>query len=273
MLLSFMFCINTIQANGWKHRAKQDNVWACHVFVVIGLLEAEYYEATGVKINLSEADLFLRHLKNKSPNWDEAVTQYLRKGIKIKDPRLLEIGRSQKDFLLVQKYGVAMEQEIKYSALLKMGIPMALELMRDSVAKTKKVIIQGEKPSLAIDQQLSRLKKEGVFKILKQEELHFNSRSRMKDFALGFSYKEIDVRNDFKIDSIKHLMKTKHLGLVYTASERDEHSHMVIITGYDEARKEFFVRDSASKKFFRDTKVSLDYLQKNATNVIYLSKK
>ena len=278
ILLSISCVANAANQKIWKHKVNQHDVWSCHIFTTVALLEAEYYKTTKKHINLSEADLFLKHIKKGAPNWDIAIKRYLYKGIKLNEPHLLETGFLANNLKLIQKYGIAKENEIKYSPIYKMGLPMTMNLLRNSITKTKLSLKQGNKIDTVIANQISLLKKNGVLKNLQQDLKYFRSRAETKSFASQYTMKQINMRKHFDLEKIKTMLKTGPIAIDYDVVKRKNSRsirlcHTVIVTLYDERQKCFIVRNSDNKSIFGKPTLDVNFLKNKIRQVSYLSRK
>lgn len=262
----------------WKHNSKQDTVWSCHVFVATALLESEYYRKIGKTINLSEADLFLKHLKKITPSWDAALSFYLAQAVNMSNPRHLEIGHVHESFSLIQKYGLAKEKEINYSPL-GIGIPLSMRILRQSVDNIKKGVKEGGSQKDLTKIEIDKIKKNGAFKVLSREGQYFSSREEIKQFAKKYDIKSVSVRHRNNTHALKSMLAHQVVGLNYKVPSMTEElkathqTHTLIVTGFDEKKQEFTVRDSDSKGLFGSYALTEEFVIKFGTKIYYLEKR
>jgi len=266
--------------DAWDHTAKQNSVWSCHTFVATGLVEAEYHRSTGEKIDLSEADLFLKHLKQDAPNWDTALSSYIAQGVKSKKPRDQEIGHVHESYDLIKNHGIAVEHEVEYSPTLSIGLPLSMSILRNSVDEVIEGVDDGEQQDKLTALEINKIKKGPAFNILSKEEQHFASREKIKEFTSQYTLESINIRDDVDNTTIlKNLLNLGVVGLNYKVPSYQDPSkffpknHTVIITGYDAHKRVFSVRDSNYKGLFSKNILKEDFIKKYGTKVYYLQKR
>lgn len=280
--------------NYWKHAQKQGVSGACHAFSTLGLIEAEYFIATGKYIDLSERDLFTRHLIGNSGSAEVMLYQQLDAATRRSLPTHYHEGSTlDLDFELVKRHGVALESRLKYNPIFSAGTVITLRNIRENrrLASIEAATLRkSNNLTNATRQQLIKkyiglLRRQKVIKFLTITS-GFPARQTTRNFVAGYNLITIPLNNPkTTLALIRKEIATHPVAVdVYnynsllpaSAANPQGHTyHCVIIHSYDPATATFTVRNSnALGPDSRVTEtVSARGLAKIARNLYYLKKK
>lgn len=271
---------STKELDAWNHTTRQNSILSCHTFVAAGLVEAKYYRSTGKRIDLSEADLFLKHIKKGAPNWDSALSNYLYNGVESNNSREQETGHVHDSYNLIRKFGIAREHEVKYNPIASIGLPLTMSIIRSSIDNIITGIDSEKKQTKLIASEINKIKKGSTFNILSKEKQYFASRQVIKQFTSQYTLESIHIHhNTDNVTILKNLLNLGVVGLNYkvplfkNSLIASKKYHTVIITGYDSNKGTFSVRDSDYKGIFARKSLTQDFVKKFATKIYYLQKK
>lgn len=273
----------------WKHEQKQQNVGSCHAFATLALLEAEYYIVNGQSIDLSERDLFTRHLLRGYRSSDEMIRSQLTAAAhKSLSPYYNEAASPVTNFDLVKTYGVALEKEVPYESTFKGGMPSTmnkLRQLRSDVSKAARRLKSSGQFSRSAVQQLVNQSMDSSL----TEKLSINnsldSRSSIRNFARQYSFKKVKPSSPAAARSIiMQQLKTRPVAVdvknydkLYKepgGSSIQYQYHCVVISGYDNKTDRFIIRNSNSNasSLRGSESVSASGLCSLAYNIYYLNK-
>lgn len=272
----------------WKHEQKQQNVGSCHAFATLALLEAEYYIAHGQTIDLSERDLFTRHLMRGHRSSEEMIRSQLTAAAHTKLPSFYKEAASPvSDFDLVKTYGVALEKEVPYESAFKSGMPIIMDklrYMRDQVNKSAvRLKASGQFSRSSVQQLVSQSMDNSLTEKLSIKPL--NSRTSIRNFAQQYSFRKISPSNPGTARSIiLQQLQTRPVAVDvknYQTLFRQPGGgsitypyHCVVISGYDSRTDRFIIRNSnSSASSLRGSEtVAANGLCTLAYNIYYLDK-
>ncbi len=266
------------QGSYWNHTENQGDVWACHAFCATGLVEASYKKETGHYMDLSEADLMLKHFKGSHKNWDNSLRAYLTKGLTTQNPRSLETGTIAKSFAIIKKQGVAYEKEMPYSPTFSMDFGTVMQVMRHEYkafqTEMKTSSSKRAKVNQILQSHITLIKTKRVQKLLEKEAINLQSRREVKSFLSHYSLKQ-DKGSTSRTKLIK-LLQNQPIAVAYRIKNKHGHllsmSHVYIIESYNPKTHKFTIRNSDKKGYFGHKGESTEDIIKRIHTIYYLKR-
>ncbi|GAA5494573.1 hypothetical protein Rhal01_00735 [Rubritalea halochordaticola] len=268
----------------WRHEQKQQNVGSCHTFATLALLEAEYYLVNGRTIDLSERDLFTRHLMRGYRSSEEMIRGQLTAAAHKKlSPFYKEAASPVSDFDLVKAYGVALEKEVPYESSFSPGMSMLMDKLRNLRTQVNKSASQmktsGRFSRAAVQNLVSQHMDDRLTSKLSIKP-NLSSRNSIRHFAQQYSFKKVKPSSASNArQTIMQQLKTRPVAVDvkdYSTLHRSPGAsiqyryHCVVISGYDSKKDQFIIRNSNSHA--SSESVSAEGLCKLAYNIYYLGK-
>lgn len=294
LILSITLALCTLPANAvnyWKHKQTQGNVGACHTFATVALVEAEYWKTTGKHINLSERELFVRHV-TRGYTSTEAMLQ---KQLELSTESLLpsfykESGFISKDFQLLKKHGVASEKELPYSPLFSSGVSATFSQIRhqrDALTREARQLKSTKQWNQRVKQERissyhSKINKSSTRKVLTVKE-NGKTHREIKNFLGNYDLRKVvaSSANKTKQQIIAQLkyrpvaVDIAGLHKLYPSASKTAAAlhgrHSLVISGYDASKNQFIVRNSnGTINTGGSNRIQADALSKKVYHYYYL---